>query len=300
MCMGPPTTHHKSQIAIWVYPHVYGATYYTSQKSNSDLGLSPCVWGHPPSIAILPSSPGSIPMCMGPPLSRPAHAVRYRVYPLVYGATLHSLIHAQAVPGLSPSVRGHLLVLPPMPSQKGSIPMCMGPPTTRLSILSPCRVYPHVYGATKSTSHMNAFVGGLSPCVWGHPVKENEAKSIRGSIPMCMGPPTTHHKSQIAIWVYPHVYGATYYTSQKSNSDLGLSPCVWGHLLHITKVKYRLGSIPMCMGPPTFYSYFAFIAWVYPHVYGATRVLVLTHRTELGLSPCVWGHLPLPRSSRMI
>src|SRR5690625_7652300 len=53
----------------------------------------------------------------------------------------------------------------------------------------------------------------------------------------------------------------------------------------------------MCMGPPTFYRYFAFIAWVYPHVYGATRVLVFTHRTELGLSPCVWGHLPLGRSS---
>src|SRR5690625_7852996 len=56
----------------------------------------------------------------------------------------------------------------------------------------------------------------------------------------------------------------------------------------------------MCMGPPSFYSYFAFIAWVYPHVYGATRLLVLTHRTELGLSPCVWGHLPLGRSSRKI
>src|SRR5690625_7758726 len=84
------------------------------------------------------------------------------------------------------------------------------------------------------------------------------------------------------------------------NLSLRLSPCVWGHLLHITKVKSRCGSIPMCMGPPTFYSYFAFIAWVYPHVYGATRVLVLTPRTELGLSPCVWGHLPWGRRSRRI
>src|SRR5690625_5940024 len=107
--------------------------------------------------------------------------------------------------------------------------MCMGPPPSRPAPAVRNRVYPHVYGATRHALLHAQAVPGLSPCVWGHPVKENEAKSIRGSIPMCMGPPTTHHKSQIAIWVYPHVYGATYYTSQKSNSDLGLSPCVWGH-----------------------------------------------------------------------
>src|SRR5690625_2191123 len=158
-----------------------------------------------------------------------------------------------------------------MPSETGSIPMCMGPPATRFSMLRPCRVYPHVYGATKSTSHMNAFVGGLSPCVWGHPVKENEAKSIRGSIPMCMGPPTTHHKSQIAIWVYPHVYGATYYTSQKSNSDLGLSPCVWGHPPSIAILPSSPGSIPMCMGPPAYLCLHIERNWVYPHVYEIGR-----------------------------
>src|SRR5690625_7496828 len=109
MCMGPPTTHHKSQIEIWVYPHVYGATYYTSQKSNSDLGLSPCVWGHPPSITILPSSPGSIPMCMGPPLRRPTRAVQKRVYPHVYGATHHPLLNAHTVPDPCPCIWGHRL-----------------------------------------------------------------------------------------------------------------------------------------------------------------------------------------------
>src|SRR5690625_7480677 len=84
---------------------------------------------------------------------------------------------------------------------------------------------------------MNPLVLGLSPCVWGHPVHVTEAKSIRGSIPMCMGPPTTHQKSQIAIWVYPHVYGATYYTSEKSHSVLGLSPCVWGDLSSVAVVS---------------------------------------------------------------
>src|SRR5690625_5494665 len=99
---------------------------------------------------------------------------------------------------------------------RGSIPMCMGPPASRFSMLRPCRVYPHVYGATKSTSHMNAFVGGLSPCVWGHLLKMTKVKSIRGSIPMCMGPPTPYHKIKILIWVYPHVYGATYLLLQTS------------------------------------------------------------------------------------
>src|SRR5690625_6211828 len=49
----------------------------------------------------------------------------------------------------------------------------------------------------------------------------------------------------------------------------------------------------MCMGPPTFYSYFAFIAWVYPHVYGATSESSRPCRPKQGLSPCVWGHPPL-------
>src|SRR5690625_5966040 len=177
-----------------------------------------------------------------------------------------------------------------MPSETGSIPMCMGPPATRFSMLRPCRVYPHVYGATKSTSHMNAFVGGLSPCVWGHPVKENEAKSIRGSIPMCMGPPTTYHKSQIAIWVYPHVYGATYYTSQKSNSDLGLSPCVWGHLPSIAILPSSPGSIPMCMGPLAYLGLHLEWIWVYPHVYVATFVCVVSSVGYKRISSCVWCH----------
>src|SRR5690625_5969350 len=76
------------------------------------------------------------------------------------------------------------------------------------------------------------------------------------------------------------------------NQSGGLSPCVWGHLLHSTEVNERFGSIPMCMGPPTFYSYFAFIAWVYPHVYGATSESSRPCRPKQGLSPCVWGHPP--------
>src|SRR5690625_7847804 len=76
----------------------------------------------------------------------------------------------------------------------------------------------------------------------------------------------------------------------RQNQSVGLSPCVWGHLLHITKANSLFGSIPMCMGPPTFYSYFAFIAWVYPHVYGATSESSRPCRPKQGLSPCVWGH----------
>src|SRR5690625_3546591 len=107
-------------------------------------------------------------------------------------------------------------------------------------------IYPHVYWATYLGALDGLALLDLSPCVWGHPVKENEAKSIRGSIPMCMGPPTTHHKSQIAIWVYPHVYGATYYTSQKSNRDLGLSPCVWGNPPSIAILTCLSRSIHRC------------------------------------------------------
>src|SRR5690625_2001543 len=91
-------------------------------------------------------------------------------------------------------------------------------------------VYPHVYGATEAYQYYLAFFEGLSPCVWGHPLSYECRDPGRGSIPMCMGPPSRIKKCQSRHWVYPHVYGATSLLTRQYIPAPGLSPCVWGHL----------------------------------------------------------------------
>src|SRR5690625_5768456 len=46
----------------------------------------------------------------------------------------------------------------------------------------------------------------------------------------------------------------------------------------------------MCMGPPPYIDLAESPVWVYPHVYGATKVYVSLSCSIRGLSPCVWGH----------
>src|SRR5690625_7785887 len=87
---------------------------------------------------------------------------------------------------------------------------------------------------------------------------------------MCMGPPFFHSLFKNAVWVYPHVYGATDMPATPSLTNLGLSPCVWGHLAQSAEDLGIKGSIPMCMGPPQHNSYQARLSRVYPHVYEAT------------------------------
>jgi len=66
------------------------------------------------------------------------------------------------------------------------------------------------------------------------------------------------------------VYGATDMPATPSLTNLGLSPCVWGHLAQSAEDLGIKGSIPMCMGPPKQNRYAANPSRVYPHVYGAT------------------------------
>src|SRR5690625_8017156 len=94
--------------------------------------------------------------------------------------------------------------------------MCMGPP-----LFTPCtsrwgRVYPHVYGATGSGANCRLLTAGLSPCVWGHHLAQQDMAALRGSIPMCMGPPQEKSTKYTIRRVYPHVYGATAHHIVKS------------------------------------------------------------------------------------
>src|SRR5690625_8045184 len=107
MCMGPPYRLDLIPQWFWVYPHVYGATKYVMDLRYRVRGLSPCVWGHPKSIAINPLCSGSIPMCMGPPLFTSWTSRPRGVYPHVYGATATGASRKQLHGGLSTCGDGH-------------------------------------------------------------------------------------------------------------------------------------------------------------------------------------------------
>src|SRR5690625_6459116 len=107
-------------------------------------------------------------MCMGPPETSCCRLIQEWVYPHVYGATMKSFIETLPEPGLSPCVWGHLAQFYHDKSNRGSIPMCMGPPLIISIIKIALRVYPHVYGATQSRPLRGILLLGLSPCVWRH------------------------------------------------------------------------------------------------------------------------------------
>src|SRR5690625_7874617 len=90
----------------------------------------------------------------------------------------------------------------------------------------------------------------LSPCACGF------CHSLRclpmgvGSIPMCLGPPSSRGDLSGLTWVYPHVYGATSTEIKGLTLTMGLSPCVCGHHLFARTYSDPYDYIPMCMGPP--------------------------------------------------
>src|SRR5690625_5837740 len=114
---------------------------------------------------------------------------------------------------------------------------------------------------------------GLSPCVWGHRMSPLRSGRLTGSIPMFMGPPNSTGTGNYCTGVYPHVYGATRWNQNHFKIGEGLSPCVWGHPMKALRQQVLRGSIPMCMGPPTWNAIAPGIGWVYPHVYGATHAV---------------------------
>src|SRR5690625_7152527 len=101
--------------------------------------------------------------------------------------------------------------------------MCMGPPDAYTKQESDDRVYPHVYGATQAIQFCMKYLGGLSPCVWGHHGKKMSYFMTEGSIPMCMGPPVQLRNCRPEVRVYPHVYGPISGTTAWVMTEAGLS-----------------------------------------------------------------------------
>ena len=91
--------------------------------------------------------------------------------------------------GLSPRVRGNLILTLPQHLHSRSIPACAGEPDER-EFESECgAVYPRVCGGTSTIGGEPHTDQGLSPRVRGNPHIELMANTMARSIPACAGEP---------------------------------------------------------------------------------------------------------------
>ena len=112
-------------------------------------------------------------------------------------------------------------------------------------------------------------LGGLSPRVWGSPLKRSiEDEGLR-SIPTCVGQPFDKTICDITHRVYPHVCGAASGRWYCMEICRGLSPRVWGSLDDTLDGVEKEGSIPTCVGQPRTTCQDTHAIRVYPHVCGA-------------------------------
>ncbi len=189
VCTGLPPADALRPYSGWVYPRVYGATKIVSYVPSSVKGLSPCVRGYRVFRRRVPGDRGSIPVCTGLPGPDHRRSAAWRVYPRVYGATMHWPVYICGCMGLSPCVRGYLLRPPPTRTAWGSIPVCTGLPGSGCLKRHERRVYPRVYGATMHWPVYICGCMGLSPCVRGYHTERSSYATDCGSIPVCTGLP---------------------------------------------------------------------------------------------------------------
>ena len=167
-CAGEPSCRQSYQPAAPVYPRVCGGTANAVQPRRGSVGLSPRVRGNPPQFAAVRDVDRSIPACAGEPCrcGRTPHSGR--VYPRVCGGTPGKPGKVLQTLGLSPRVRGNLLVQQ-MPHQGGrSIPACAGEPGFGDAGLPIQQVYPRVCGGTRGDCEILFPSRGLSPRVRGN------------------------------------------------------------------------------------------------------------------------------------
>ena len=167
-CTGEPPDWVKEGGRGSVYPRVYGGTMMVKSLLPLASGLSPRVRGNHVSKPSLPLCVRSIPACTGEPRFRGALSFLFSVYPRVYGGTLGVDVRVFKVVGLSPRVRGNLMLPSVIALALRSIPACTGEPWKPGHGSVDKQVYPRVYGGTVNECRVNFFGEGLSPRVRGN------------------------------------------------------------------------------------------------------------------------------------
>ena len=221
------------------------------------------------------------------------------VYPRVYGGTGSGAQAARRCNGLSPRVRGNR---PPCSTAYGmyrSIPACTGEPACAIAARRPPRVYPRVYGGTRSAGAQWSRLSGLSPRVRGNRTGSPLRLRRCGSIPACTGEPWRGMAFMRRAPVYPRVYGGTRQAQGFLDAYQGLSPRVRGNRRHRPALDAASRSIPACTGEPRLYLRMRRPFRVYPRVYGGTSPDGRRGRRAPGLSPRVRGNLQRAAERRL-
>ena len=273
-----------------VYPRVYGGTSRARVSLRRVEGLSPRVRGNPPASGGSRCARRSIPACTGEPLRLHSTTGEKPVYPRVYGGTRRRQILVCTPTGLSPRVRGNLVVPLAGAADLRSIPACTGEPPSRPGTPSVEAVYPRVYGGTGRHRHESHRLVGLSPRVRGNLTDDFPLVMNVRSIPACTGEPMQSVSTSAAAWVYPRVYGGTELDARKRLLGNGLSPRVRGNRPGLGRPLPRRGSIPACTGEPPACRPRPRFCTVYPRVYGGTSDPAASCNSCKGLSPRVRGN----------
>ena len=145
-----------------------GGTRKGSTRHFSCWGLSPRVRGNLRETGEYRKSTRSIPACAGEPRSIHPGRKNLGVYPRVCGGTSGIPENTLAETGLSPRVRGNLILIGFKVSYRRSIPACAGEPNDRKRHSTPRKVYPRVCGGTPIAGPIASLIRGLSPRVRGN------------------------------------------------------------------------------------------------------------------------------------
>ena len=234
-------------------------------------GLSPRVRGNLGDRMCEDVRPGSIPACAGEPPAGHHIGNQNSVYPRVCGGTPLRSSRSRSACGLSPRVRGNLLINQISALAERSIPACAGEPPQCRRLRTEHWVYPRVCGGTFHRSGNRFGQSGLSPRVRGNPENLTPRPPPIRSIPACAGEPCPSSTRWYCCAVYPRVCGGTRGGAVGIGGDYGLSPRVRGNPVAVGPGVVVARSIPACAGEPFLDNRQPAQQKVYPRVCGGTK-----------------------------
>ena len=147
-CAGEPLSLSSKGCTDGVYPRVCGGTGGYRNPRSASNGLSPRVRGNHDLTDLTQIMKRSIPACAGEPLAAGRAALGVKVYPRVCGGTTLAMPALSTSTGLSPRVRGNLVIRVVGPLDLRSIPACAGEPSVLPPASQSTTVYPRVCGGT--------------------------------------------------------------------------------------------------------------------------------------------------------
>ena len=273
-----------------VYPRACGGTANIANIKAVWIGLSPRVRGNLHRGGDVHVGDGSIPARAGEPVITRLIRCRSAVYPRACGGTSAVVVEAKSMTGLSPRVRGNLVICAIQSPLVRSIPARAGEPWCPGFPASPGWVYPRACGGTAGQRVQERRQEGLSPRVRGNPDRPTRRTAGAGSIPARAGEPAPAGIENGGPGVYPRACGGTDRSARSTQRVSGLSPRVRGNPKNPTGTAYAFRSIPARAGEPLARHILLKQPGVYPRACGGTRCERTRPFPPAGLSPRVRGN----------